>query len=94
MYLISYDITDNKVRRKVAKTLEGYGIRVQFSVFECDISKARFNLLYKELVEIMRDEEEGNIRFYDLCANCVTKTKTIGVKSAAQEQEEEDLFII
>ena len=34
MYLISYDITKDKVRRKVDKELENYGRRVQFSVFE------------------------------------------------------------
>lgn len=30
LYLIIYDITDNKRRRKVSKILEKYGIRIQF----------------------------------------------------------------
>ena len=37
MYVISYDISENKIRNKVAKILEGYGKRIQYSVFECDI---------------------------------------------------------
>ena len=35
--LVSYDISDDKRRRKVCKILEGYGYRVQYSVFECDL---------------------------------------------------------
>ena len=35
MYIVSYDITSNKLRRKIAKELENYGVRVQYSVFEC-----------------------------------------------------------
>lgn len=33
-YLISYDIPDDKRRGKIAHLLEGYGERVQYSVFE------------------------------------------------------------
>jgi len=34
-YLVSYDISDDKRLRLVAKTLEGFGYRIQYSVFEC-----------------------------------------------------------
>ncbi len=94
MYLISYDITKDKVRRKVAKELENYGRRVQFSVFECDITKAQYAKLYGKLLKLMKKEEEGNIRFYSLCANCLAKTEVIGNKSAAMLQEEENLIVI
>ena len=33
MYLIIYDIQDDKLRTKFAKFLEQYGIRMQYSVF-------------------------------------------------------------
>lgn len=33
-YMIAYDIEDNKIRRKVFKKLESYGLRnIQFSIF-------------------------------------------------------------
>ena len=35
MYVVSYDITSDRLRNKIAKTLEGYGTRIQYSVFEC-----------------------------------------------------------
>jgi len=34
-YLVSYDICNDKRLRQVAKTLSGFGYRIQYSVFEC-----------------------------------------------------------
>ena len=35
LWVIAYDSPSNKRRRKLAKLLEGYGVRMQWSVFEC-----------------------------------------------------------
>ncbi len=44
-HLIAYDIRDPKRLRRVAKTMEGFGIRMQYSVFVCDLtSRERFDL--------------------------------------------------
>lgn len=32
--IITYDIVDNKLRGKLSKFLQKYGVRVQFSVFQ------------------------------------------------------------
>lgn len=40
-YLVSYDIANAKRLRRVAKTLESYGTRLQFSVFECPLDDVR-----------------------------------------------------
>ena len=55
MYIVSYDITSNKLRRKIAKELENYGIRVQYSVFECDLDVSRFNEMYKDIIRLMEN---------------------------------------
>lgn len=34
-YLVSYDIPETRRRTKLAKILEDFGDRVQYSVFEC-----------------------------------------------------------
>ena len=59
MYVISYDITDTKRRNKIFKVLKNYGEHKQYSVFECDISKKRFDALYRELLDLMDDELVG-----------------------------------
>lgn len=33
--MITYDISDDRIRYRVAKILENHGSRVQYSVFEC-----------------------------------------------------------
>ncbi len=37
-YLVCYDICDDKRRAKVCKTMRGFGRRVQYSVFECELN--------------------------------------------------------
>lgn len=37
-HLIAYDIADEKRLRRVAKVMEAYGERLQYSVFLCDLS--------------------------------------------------------
>jgi len=36
--LVTYDIENDRRRTKIHKVLEGYGISVQYSVFECFLS--------------------------------------------------------
>ena len=38
-YLIAYDITEPRRLRRVCKTMEEYGERLQYSVFICDLSR-------------------------------------------------------
>ena len=79
MYVISYDITSDRLRNKVAKILLGYGRRVQYSVFECRISQKSFEELYKRLALIMTDSDEGSIRFYHLCGKCEEEIQELGL---------------
>lgn len=78
MYLVSYDITSDKRRRKIAKILENYGKRVQYSVFECELDEERYRKLYGEITKATLDMEDGSVRFYHLCGNCVPKMRLIG----------------
>jgi len=39
VYIVTYDISSNKLRRKVDKALKNYGIRIQKSVFACSLNK-------------------------------------------------------
>lgn len=78
MYLVSYDISSDRRRKKIANILENYGKRIQYSVFECDLDEKRYTKLYQEIVKETADMESGSVRFYYLCANCVPKARLIG----------------
>lgn len=76
-YLITYDIPDTKPRTKLANILEDYGKRVQYSVFEAWLKPAHLEELYHK-IETLLNGEEGQVRFYRLCANCQKAIKIVG----------------
>ena len=67
LFLIIYDIVDNKKRSKVAKILEGFGARVQYSAFECRLTTQQFKRMKKQLYDCTSNED--NLRIYELSNN-------------------------
>lgn len=76
--LVAYDITDNRRRNRLAKTLLNYLVRVQFSVFQGSISKEKLNELRKEISKIIKVSEDSVI-IIKLCTSCVEKTELHGI---------------
>ena len=76
-YAIAYDIPDDKRRTKVHQILLGYGTWTQYSLFECFLSRKELILLQAKLTEHLVAKEDS-VRFYPLCANCVSKVQTVG----------------
>lgn len=70
--VICYDIYDNKRRYRFAKFLERYGLRVQRSVFEGNLSKSKYNLLISKIGAYTEDED--NIRVYKITGNGEIRT--------------------
>lgn len=94
MYIVSYDISSDRIRNKVAKEMQNFGQRVQYSVFECQLTDTQLQKMYGRLATLMQSETDGNIRIYKLCGKCEQDIMTIGTKSMALSLEEEQLFII
>ena len=88
-YVIAYDIPDDKRRTKIHKILLGFGKWTQYSLFECFLSRKDLILLQSKLAEHLV-ENEDSVRFYPLCASCVSKVETIGGPLPYDEQ----LYII
>jgi CRISPR-associated protein Cas2 len=57
-WLVCYDVRDPKRLRKCARHMEGYGERVQYSVFRCWMSKEQVERLRWELTEMLAPEDE------------------------------------
>jgi CRISPR-associated protein Cas2 len=58
-FIVSYDISDPKRLRKVFKTMHGYGDRVQYSVFVCELSardKIRMMSKLRRLIHHTEDQ--------------------------------------
>lgn len=69
-YLVCYDIRDGRRLRKVAKHLEGYGERLQYSVFRCWLGYSQLQKLRWELTEKLSVEDD--VLFIPLCSRCVS----------------------
>ncbi|QBH13166.1 CRISPR-associated endonuclease Cas2 [Desulfobacter hydrogenophilus] len=52
LVVVAYDISSNKRRNTLVKLLRGYGVRVNYSVFECRIGKAGLSALKMRIDEI------------------------------------------
>ena len=77
LYLVAYDLPDDKRRTRLFKLLCGFGNHTQYSFFECFLNE-------KELVELRArvekivDKTEDNVRIYHICQSCGQKVETIG----------------
>ena len=52
LWVVAYDSPNTKRRRKLAKLLEGYGERLQLSVFECRLQPHQLQRLRQGLARI------------------------------------------
>ena len=89
-YVIAYDIPSDRRRNRIARTLEGYGERVQYSVFECPLNWKQFAELWKELKKLARPAEDS-LRTHRLCPTCAGWVKTVG--QAVEVADVPDVYI-
>ena len=88
-FLICYDISNTKLRSKIAKYLEAFAIRIQYSVFICDVSKQVINKAKKDILRLINNYADGTIAIYPLCENCYEKLWLIG----KPKEERSDFYI-
>jgi len=89
-YLITYDIPADRRRTKVAAALEDHGQRVQYSVFEANLTTAQFERLRRRLQKLIKREEDS-LRYYRLCQSCLG---TILVDGQGQVTRDPDIYIV
>ncbi len=70
-HLITYDVRDAKRLRKTAKLLEGYGERIQYSVFRVRVNEHKREKLRWELSQVM--SEEDHLLMIPLCNRCASR---------------------
>ena len=83
LYVFSYDVRDDKRRLRVARALEGYGERVQYSVFELWLTGAQLEALVGRLTKHLGAED--SLRIYTLCAACAPRRRVLGTGRPTEE---------
>lgn len=77
LVIVAYDITDSKRLSRVAKFCLDFGLRVQYSMFECQLPQAEFDRLWKGLKDLI-DPENDRIVAYRVCASCAKEVLKAG----------------
>lgn len=90
MILISYDISDNKLRTKFSKYLEKFGHRIQYSVFEIDSSERMLDNIICNIENKFekRFDENDSIYIFKMSSTCQIK------RFGYAKHEEEDIIIL
>lgn len=84
-WIVSYDIPKDKRRSKIAKILESFGRRVQYSVFECEIDVEKLNRLHKQLLRVIHPEED-DVRIYPLNRADLQRVRLLGRAKLARAE--------
>jgi len=75
--LIGYDIADQKRLSKVAKACEDFGLRVQYSFFECHLDDDSFDKLWQRLLDLI-DDDQDRVVAYRIDTLSAKRTLTAG----------------
>jgi len=85
-FCFSYDISDSSRRNKISKILEKYGIRIQKSIFMCDISSIE-GAEVKERLHNLFSEKEDSLLLFSACKDCLKKIIVLGNKNTINNDE-------
>ena len=75
--IVAYDIADVKRLARIAKIIKNYGIRVQKSIFEVDVTPRIFVEMKQRVENIIMPEEDG-VKYFPLCEKCAGTVEIIG----------------
>lgn len=92
-FVVCYDVANDRRRREIAACLDGYGDRIQESVFELAVDRALMEGCLAEISAII-DRSEDNIAIYRLCGSCERERSYLGVGATADRVGEEAVFIV
>ena len=91
--IVSYDIIDNKQRTKLAKKLLDFGMRVQYSVFECNLTNKQIEEMKRQALKFV-DPEKDSFRIYRLCDQCIKRIESFGIKKGYEEEDENEVIVV
>jgi CRISPR-associated protein Cas2 len=93
MIIVSYDIVDNKKRTQLAKKLLNFGQRVQYSVFECNLTKNQIVEMKTQILPLV-DLEKDSLKIYRLCDQCRSQIQSFGIKKNWDDLDKNQTIVL
>lgn len=75
--VVAYDIANPRRLQRIAKVMKDYGLRVQKSIFEVEVTPYQFAEMRRRAEAEMVAEEDG-VKFFPLCGRCCDTVLTYG----------------
>ena len=91
--VVCYDIPDDRRRTQLAKCLDSFGGRVQWSVFEAFLTRPLVDNLLTRIGEII-DPATDSVSVYSLCASCAQKSVFLGTANREERPGKETVFVV
>ena len=91
-WLVIYDISDSKRLQKVAKIVEEYGVRVQYSVFEVYAGDKAIEELRRRIRGVI-DEADDYVAYFDICERDWQKREKFG-SGKVEVAQDKDFYIL
>ena len=90
MIVVSYDISDDKLRTKFSKYLSKFGHRLQYSVFEIDNSKRIVDNIVTDIKNRFEKcfTQQESVIIFELSSSCEV------LRFGYAKNDEKDFFII
>ncbi|PJC37114.1 CRISPR-associated endonuclease Cas2 [Candidatus Peregrinibacteria bacterium CG_4_9_14_0_2_um_filter_53_11] len=92
MFIVSYDISDDKLRTKFSKFLKKFGNRMQYSVFRISNSPRVLENIKKEIQYRFEKRFTGSdsIVVFQTCKGCTANTLKFGY---AKTEDDDIVFL-
>ena len=92
LYVVTYDIRDEKRWRRVFKLMNGYGQWLQLSVFQCRLSRRGMVELRAALAAIVKQDED-HVLFLDLGPAAEVKPRVSSLGKAFEALERRTIIV-
>lgn len=90
-YIVTYDVRDDKRLKKVAMKMEGFGVRIQYSVFKCKLSDREMERMKWEVTSLMKIEDD--LLIIRLCCKCRSNIYHRGAGNSWDDKDEPCIII-
>lgn len=74
-YVVAFDVSSDKVRRRLSKILLSRGVRIQESVFALNLKHHEAKAIAKKLENTLN--KQGIIHIFQVCGACAKKSLAI-----------------
>ena len=84
--IVAYDIANPRRLQKIAKVMKDYGLRVQKSIFEVEVSDRSFAEM-KRRAEIQMNWDEDGVKYFPLCERCLGTLLVLGIRADGWDEK-------